>query len=239
MAISGKCYLSLHEFNKSANRGACYQTCRRAYTVADKESGYQLDVENEYIMSPKDLKTIGFLNKILDAGVRVLKIEGRARSSEYVKTVVECYSEAVEAWIQNIYSDDKIDNWNQRLSSVFNRGFWDGYYLGQKLGEWSNKYGSQATRRKIYIGKCRNYFSKIGVAEFRLETAYALEKGDELLITGETTGALQFTPSEYHVDMQLKQNVTQNEVFSIKTPNMVRRGDKLFKIVDADKVRQQ
>lgn len=239
MAISGKCYLSLHEFNKSANRGECFQTCRRGYTVTDKESGYALDIEDEFIMSPKDLKTIGFLNKILDAGISVLKIEGRARSPEYVKTVVECYNEAILAYVDNTYDDEKIDDWNKRLSAVFNRGFWDGYYMGQKLGEWSNKYGSQATRRKIYLGKCRNYFSKVGVAEFRLETGFSLENTDEILITGETTGTIQYYLEECRVDNKAVSTVKQDDIFSVKTPQVVRRGDKLYKIVDADKIKQQ
>ena len=239
MAVSGKCYLSLHEFNKSANRGECFQTCRRAYTVTDKESGYQLDIDNEFIMSPKDLKTIGFLNKILDAGVSVLKIEGRARSAEYVKTVVECYKQAVEAWQTDSFTQDKVDEWDKKLASVFNRGFWDGYYLGQKLGEWSSKYGSEATRRKVYLGQCRNYFGNIGVAEFRIETLSNLSLGDEILITGTTTGALQFTPKEFRIDDKPTIKLLQNDVFSFKTPEIIRRGDKLFKIVDAEKIRQQ
>lgn len=239
MAVSGKCYLSLHEFNKSANRGECFQTCRRAYTVTDKESGYQLDIDNEFIMSPKDLKTIGFLNKILDAGVSVLKIEGRARSAEYVKTVVECYKQAVEAWQTDSFTQDKVDEWDKKLASVFNRGFWDGYYLGQKLGVWSSKYGSEATHRKVYLGKCRNYFGNIGVAEFRIETLSNLSLGDEILITGTTTGALQFTPKEFRIDDKPTIKLLQNDVFSFKTPEIIRRGDKLFKIVDAERIRQQ
>ena len=169
MAVSGKCYLSLHEFNKSANRGACYQTCRRAYHVKDKESGYELEVDNEYIMSPKDLKTIDFLDKVLGAGITVLKIEGRARSAEYVKTVVSVYDEAIHAVIDQTFSAEKLKEWNQRLVTVFNRGFWDGYYMGQKMGEWSKEYGSKATKRKVYIGKGVNYFDKIKVADFHLE----------------------------------------------------------------------
>ena len=190
MAVSGKCYLSLHEMNSSANRGACLQICRRAYIVTDKETGAELEVDNEFIMSPKDLKTIHFLNKILDSGVSVLKIEGRARAPEYVKTTVECYREAVNAYLSDSFTKEKIQNWNERLATVFNRGFWDGYYLGQRLGEWSDSYGSQATKRKMYTGKCTNYFSNIGVAEFKLETM-SLSIGDEIIITGTTTGVVQ------------------------------------------------
>ncbi len=181
MSVSGKCYLSLHEMNSSANRGNCLQTCRRGYIVTDKETGAELEIENEYIMSPKDLKTIHFLNKILDAGVTVLKIEGRARSPEYVKTTVECYHEAVEAWKTGILTDERVENWNARLATVFNRGFWNGYYLGQRLGEWSHQYGSLATKRKIYLGKCINYFSNIQVAEFKLETG-SIAARDEIII---------------------------------------------------------
>lgn len=201
MAVSGKCYLSLHEKNVSANRGACNQMCRRGYTVQEKGGGIELDIDNEYIMSPKDLKTIHFLNKLLDAGVRVLKIEGRARGPEYVRTVVECYREGVEAYCENTFDSEKIEDWNTRLATVFNRGFWDGYYLGQKLGEWSNNYGSGATKRKVQIGKALKYFSNMQVAEFTLETqSQSIKVGDELLITGPTTGAIFITPEEIHVD---------------------------------------
>ncbi|HSH50339.1 MAG TPA: peptidase U32 family protein, partial [Bacteroidales bacterium] len=199
MAISGKCYLSLHEKNYSANRGACLQTCRKAYIVTEKESGNELEIDNEYIMSPKDLSTIKFLNKVLDAGVRVLKIEGRARPPEYVKTVSECYNEAIEAYIDGVYTEEKIKSWEKQLATVFNRGFWDGYYLGQRLGEWSHKYGSRATKRKIYIGKGTNYFTKIKVAEFLIETNQ-LSVGDNILITGPTSGVVQTTVKEIRIN---------------------------------------
>ena len=183
MAISGKCYLSLHENNMSANRGKCYQTCRKSYLVTEKETGNELEIDNEYIMSPKDLCTIGFIDKIISSGVKILKIEGRARSAEYVKTVTSCYDEAVMAFADGSYSDVKISGWKERLSSVFNRGFWDGYYLGQRLGEWNTRYGSAATKRKVYLGRVTNYFRKLNVAEIKLENG-DLEKGDSILITG-------------------------------------------------------
>ncbi len=238
MAISGKCYLSLHEMNSSANRGSCMQTCRRAYTVTDKETNAELEVDNEYIMSPKDLKTIHFLNKILDAGVSVLKIEGRARSPEYVKTTVECYREAVEAYFANSFSQEKTDNWDSRLKTVFNRGFWDGYYLGQRLGEWSSNYGSRATRRKLYIGKGTNYFSKLQVAEFKLETN-SLRVGDEIIVTGPTTGVIQQKVEEIRVDLKPVAEAKKGERFSIHIKNKIRRSDKLFKIIDASEAKQR
>ena len=229
MAISGKCYLSLHEQNSSANRGACLQTCRKSYIVTEKETGYELEVDNEYIMSPKDLLTIGFVDKILDAGVTVLKIEGRARPAEYVKIVSECYSEAVEAVIDESYGIEKIKAWETRLSSVFNRGFWDGYYLGRKIGEWSKEYGSKATKQKFYIGKGSNYFSKIGVAEFQLQ-AGELAVGDEILITGPTTGVVELTVSEIRVDMKPIEKAVKGQTISIPVPSQVRRSDKLYKM---------
>lgn len=238
MAISGKCYLSLHEMNSSANRGACLQTCRRAYTVTDKETGAELEIDNEYIMSPKDLKTIHFLNKILDAGVSVLKIEGRARSPEYVKTTVQCYHEAVEAYLENSFTEEKIIKWNERLASVFNRGFWDGYYLGQHLGEWSANYGSRATKRKIYIGKCTNYFSNIQVAEFKLETQN-LKTGDEIIITGPTTGVVQTTVKEIRFDMESVEEGLKGQRISVPVETKLRRSDKLFKVVDAKEVKER
>jgi U32 family peptidase len=237
MAISGKCYLSLHEMNSSANRGSCLQTCRRAYIVTDKETGAELEIDNEYIMSPKDLKTIHFLNKILDSGVTVLKIEGRARSAEYVKTTVECYREAAEAWQTGTFTDQKVEDWNQRLSSVFNRGFWDGYYLGQRLGEWSHNYGSMATKRKIYLGKGTNYFPNIQVAEFKLETGN-LAIGDEILIVGPTTGVVEETVEELRVELQSVQMARKGECFSIRIPKKIRRSDKLFKLVDAKTIKE-
>ena len=232
MAVSGKCYLSLHEYNHSANRGACLQACRRAYRVTDIESGDELEIDNKYIMSPKDLCTIGFVNKIIDAGVSVLKIEGRARSCEYVKTVVECYDEALNSCFDGTYDREKIDGWKKRLETVFNRGFWDGYYMGQRLGEWSEVYGSSATKTKVYLGKVLNFFSKINVAEIKLETAEELSVGDEILITGTTTGALQQKVDEIREDLKPVPKVVQGSLFSIKTSDVVRRGDKLYKIVD-------
>ncbi|MCF6356838.1 MAG: U32 family peptidase [Draconibacterium sp.] len=238
MATSGKCYLSLHEMNSSANRGACLQTCRRAYTVTDKETGAELEIDNEYIMSPKDLKTIHFLNKILDAGVSVLKIEGRARSPEYVKTTSQCYSEAVSAYFEDDFTDKKIDDWNSRLSRVFNRGFWDGYYLGQRLGEWSKNYGSQATKRKLYIGKATNYFTKIKVAEFELQTSN-LQVGDEIVITGPTTGVVETVVKEIRVDLKPVEEAKKGEQISIQIDDRIRRADKLYKMVDSKEVKHR
>lgn len=237
MAISGKCYLSLHEMNSSANRGGCLQTCRRAYIVTDKETGAELEVDSEYIMSPKDLKTIHFLNKILDSGITVLKIEGRARSAEYVKTTVECYREAVEAWKSGTFSDEKVDVWNKRLATVFNRGFWDGYYLGQRLGEWSHNYGSLAIKRKIYLGKGMNYFPKLQVAEFKLETG-DISVGDEILVIGPTTGVVEAIAEEIRVELETVEKARKGESFSIRLPQKIRRSDKLFKLVDAKTIKE-
>lgn len=231
MAISGKCYLSLHEHNHSANRGDCFQVCRRSYTVTDKERGNQLDIDQEYIMSPKDLSTIHFLNKVLDAGVKVLKIEGRARSPEYVKTVTSCYNEAIHAYLENDFTKSRIEGWKERLSSVFNRGFWDGYYLGQRLGEWSEVYGSEATRSKKYIGKGTNYFDKIGVAEFLIE-AGELSVGDEILIIGPTTGVVETSVKEIRVDLKNVEKSFKGEKCSVPVDQLVRRSDKLYKIID-------
>ena len=233
MAVSGKCYLSLHEKDLSANRGACNQLCRRGYIVKDKESNIELEIDNEYIMSPKDLKTIHFMNKMMDAGVRVFKLEGRARGPEYVRTVVECYREAVEAYCEGTYTEEKIDGWDERLTSVFNRGFWDGYYLGQRLGEWSSNYGSGATKRKVYIGKGLKYFSNLGVAEFLLETQ-SLKVGDEILITGPTTGAVSQIVDEIRVDLKSVEEAVKGEKFSIKVNEKIRPSDKLFKIVKVE-----
>jgi U32 family peptidase len=238
MAISGKCYLSLHEMNSSANRGSCLQTCRRAYTVTDKETGAELEIDNEYIMSPKDLKTIHFLNKILDTGVSVLKIEGRARSADYVKTTVQCYHEAVKSYFEGTYTEEKINDWDQRLSSVFNRGFWDGYYLGQRLGEWSANYGSRATKRKIYLGKCTNYFTNIKVAEFKLETQN-LKTGDEIIVSGPTTGVHQTAVSEIRVEMDAVKEGLKGQFISVPVDVKLRRSDKLYKLVNAGEVKQQ
>lgn len=234
MAVSGKCYLSLHERDLSANRGACNQLCRRSYIVKDKESDIELEIDNEYIMSPKDLKTIHFMNKMMDAGVRVFKIEGRARGPEYVRTVVECYKEAVQAYCEDTYTEDKIEKWDDRLATVFNRGFWDGYYLGQKLGEWSSNYGSGATKRKIYIGKGLKYFSNLGVAEFLMETQ-SLKVGDEILITGPTTGAVTQIVDEIRVDLQPVEETVKGEKFSIKVNEKIRPSDKLFRLVEVER----
>ena len=235
MAVSGKCYLSLNNLGASANRGACMQICRRGYVVKDKESELELEVDNQYIMSPKDLKTIHFLNKMLDAGVRVLKIEGRARGAEYVKTVVECYKEAVDLWINNkdLWVSDNIEpyieNWNIRLARVFNRGFWDGYYQGQRLGEWTHKYGSRATRKKVFAGKCTTFFKNISVAEFYLEATKEVREGDELLITGETTGAYEIVAHDMHDAKGNPQTIIEKgNYFAIKTEKTIRRGDRLF-----------
>lgn len=230
-AVSGKCYLSLHEKNASANRGSCLQTCRKAYIVTEKETGYELEIDNEYIMSPKDLNTIHFINKILDAGVSVLKIEGRARSAEYVKTVCECYDEAIHAYINGNYTEEKIKDWMNRLSQVFNRGFWDGYYLGRKLGEWSHKYGSQASKRKVYIGKISNYFSKLGVAEITME-AGELMQNDELLIIGSTTGLVKEKAEEIRVNLIKVEKSIKGERCSVSVNELVRRNDKVYKWVD-------
>lgn len=232
MAVSGKCYLSLHEKNLSANRGECNQICRRAYTVKDKESEIELEIDNEYIMSPKDLKTISFIDTMLDSGVRVLKIEGRARGPEYVKTVVSCYREAVESYIDGTFTVEKIEGWNERLSRVFNRGFWNGYYLGQRLGEWSSNYGSEATHKKMYIGKVTNYFAKVGVAEILVEAQF-VSAGDELLITGETTGAYEAIAEEIRVDLKPVDKAVKGEYFSIKTNEIIRRNDKVYKIIES------
>lgn len=233
MAISGKCYLSLHEQNSSANRGACLQTCRKAYTVTEKETGLELEVDNEYIMSPKDLMTVNFIDKVLDAGVKVLKIEGRARPAEYVKTTVECYREAVDAVYENVYTKEKIDNWTKRLSTVFNRGFWDGYYLGRKLGEWSKDYGSKATKKKVFVGKVNNWFSKIKVGEILIQSE-SLKVGDEILISGPTTGVVQTKVSEIRFDEKPVQSVNKGQVISIPIEEKIRRSDKLYKIINSE-----
>jgi putative protease len=230
MAISGKCYLSLHEYNKSANRGGCLQLCRRSYTVTDKESNKELEIDNQYIMSPKDLCTIDFLNKVLEAGVKVLKIEGRARSAEYVKTTVACYNEAVNAYLEGSFDKTKIDLWKQRLSGVFNRGFWDGYYLGRTMGEWSNVYGSMATKKKVYVGKGLNYFSNLKVAEFLVESD-SIKVGDEILITGPTTGVIESRIEEIRVDLQNVNKAKKGERFSMPVDVQIRRSDKLYKVV--------
>lgn len=227
MAVSGKCYLSLHEMNSSANRGACTQICRRGYTVTDRETGDQLDIENKYIMSPKDLKTIHFLDRMIDAGVRVFKIEGRARGPEYVATAVSCYSEAITSICDGTYSAEKVAGWDERLAKIFNRGFWDGYYLGQRLGEWSAKYGSSATRVKRYAAKGVKYYSKLGVAEFVME-AGELHRGDEIIITGPTTGALMLTADDIRVDLKSVDCAVKGDAFSIAVPAKIRPSDRLY-----------
>ena len=229
MAVSGKCYLSLHEMNASANRGACMQICRRAYTVRDKESQIELDVDNQYIMSPKDLKTIHFMNKMMDAGVRVFKLEGRARGPEYVRTVTACYKEAVQAYCAGNFTEEKVAAWDERLRTVFNRGFWDGYYLGQRLGEWSSKYGSGATRKKVYLAKGIKYFSGLGVAEFEMECG-SLKVGDEILITGPTTGAVMQTVEEIRVALKPVEETVKGQRFSIKVAEKIRPSDRLYKM---------
>ncbi len=231
MAISGKCHLSLHEQNSSANRGACLQTCRKAYIVTEKETGYELEIDNEYIMSPKDLSTIGFVDKIINAGVTVFKIEGRARPAEYVDTVVSCYKEAVNSVFENTYKKEKVKKWETRLSTVFNRGFWDGYYLGRKIGEWSKEYGSQATKKKEYIGKGTNYFGKIKIAEFLIQ-AGSLKIGDEILITGPTTGVIKTLVEEIRFDEKPVNEAFKGQSISIPITEKVRRSDKLYKITD-------
>lgn len=236
MAVSGKCYLSLHEMNSSANRGACTQICRRGYTVRDRETGDELEIDNKYIMSPKDLKTIHFLNKMIDAGVRVFKIEGRARGAEYVRIAVECYNEAINAVIDGTYNEETVARWDDRLGQIFNRGFWDGYYLGQRLGEWSMKYGSSATRTKVYAAKGVRYFSNIGVAEFLME-AGELHVGDEIVITGPTTGAVIMTVDEIRVDLKPVEKAVKGDSFSIKVDKKIRPSDKLYKWEDPAEVR--
>jgi putative protease len=238
MAISGKCYLSLHENNRSANRGACYQTCRKSYVVTEKETGYELEIDNDYIMSPKDLCTIGFLDKIIDAGARVLKIEGRARSAEYVKVVSSCYDEAIKSIVADSYTPEKIGLWTARLSTVFNRGFWDGYYLGQKMGEWTNSYGSSAAKRKVYVGKITNYFTKINVAEIKLESGN-LNKGDTLLIIGPTTGVIEYTVEEIRVDLRVTEKAKKGEFCSIKITDFLRRSDKVYRWADAERTKEK
>ena len=237
MAVSGKCYLSLHELGASANRGACMQVCRRGYDVKrdeeptyllnDKESTIELEVDNKYVMSPKDLKTIRFMDEMMEAGVRVFKIEGRARGPEYVKTVVECYSEAIDSYLDGTLTEEKKDAWDERLRTVFNRGFWNGYYLGQRLGEWTRHYGSNATERKIYAGKGIRYFSNIGVAEFLIEAA-ELHVGDKLLITGHTTGAMYVTLDEARVNLKPVDTVKKGAHVSFKVPDRIRPNDKLY-----------
>jgi len=237
MAVSGKCYLSLHEMNSSANRGACTQICRRGYTVRDRETGDELDIENKYIMSPKDLKTIHFLNKMIDAGVTVFKIEGRARGPEYVKIAVECYDEAIRSICDGTYSEELIQRWDVRLNQIFNRGFWNGYYLGQRLGEWTSKYGSSATKTKVYVAKGVRYFSNIGVAEFLMESG-EIALGDEVVITGPTTGAIILTLNEIRVDLKPVDKAVKGDRFSIKVSSKIRPSDKMFRWADTEELRR-
>lgn len=231
MAVSGKCYLSLHEQGKSANRGSCSQICRRSYEVKDKETGIELEIDNQYIMSPKDLKTIHFLNKMLDAGVRVLKIEGRARGPEYVDTVVRAYREAVDTYCEGNFTTDNVEKWDNHLGQVFNRGFWDGYYLGQRLGEWTSSYGSSATKQKVYVAKTTKYFGKVGVGEFAVESG-ELKVGDEIIITGPTTGLVRFVVEEIRVDMEPVEKAVKGQLCSIAVPEKVRPGDRLYLFTD-------
>lgn len=230
MAISGKCYLSLDNAARSANRGECMQLCRRSYIVTDKETGTELEIDNKYIMSPKDLKTVRFIDRMMRAGVRVFKIEGRARGPEYVYTVVKCYKEAIRSVLDGTFTEEKKDQWDERLATVFNRGFWDGYYQGQRLGEWNKNYGSNATERKVYVGKGVKYFSKLGVAEFSCE-ACEFSVGDKMLITGPTTGVMYVTVEEIHDDTHAVETAQKGTRVAFKVPGKVRPSDKLFKIV--------
>ncbi|MBQ7509877.1 MAG: U32 family peptidase [Prevotella sp.] len=231
MAVSGKCYMSLHEANRSANRGECVQICRRSYTATDNETGRQLEIDNKYIMSPKDLKTIRFINRLMESGVRVFKIEGRARGPEYVYNVVKCYKEAIAAVLDGTFTEDRKDEWDRRLATVFNRGFWDGYYQGQLMGEWNKNYGSNATERKVYIGRGVKYFSRLGVAEFTVD-ATTFRLGDKLLVTGPTTGVMYLTATEIHDnDGHPVEEAPQGTRVAIPVTGKVRPSDKLFKIV--------
>jgi U32 family peptidase len=238
MAVSGKCYLSLDNMNSSANRGACLQLCRRPYKVFDRDGEVELEIDNQYIMSPKDLKTIDFINKILDAGVRVLKIEGRGRSPEYVKTVTSCYREAVNAVCDGSFNRENLELWNLELGTVYNRGFWDGYYLGRKMGEWAGQYGSQATRKKIYVGKIMNYFSKSGIAEVKIE-AHPLKTGDDILIIGPTTGVLEEKVSEIWLDERKVEKSEKGELCTIPVGTFLRPSDKLYKWAESKEIEAQ
>ncbi len=239
MAISGKCYMSLHELGASANRGSCYQVCRHAYRLIDDERDIEIKVDNQYLMSPKDLKTIHFINKLIEAGVRVFKIEGRARGPEYVRMVTACYNEAINAYLDGTYSEEKIADWDERLKTVFNRGFWNGYYLGQRLGEWSPQYGSNATETKIYVAKSTKYYSKMGIAEFYVETKRGIKKGEKALIIGPTTGVIEITIGEMRVDNKVVEEVHRGESFSIVVPCKTRPSDKLYVMVDSREVVKQ
>ena len=238
MAVSGKCYLSLDHYNASANRGACYQLCRRPYKVTDTDGEIELAVDNEYIMSPKDLCTIGFLDRILEAGVSVLKIEGRGRSPEYVQTVVSCYREAVDAVLAGTYTKKKVKAWMQRLDQVYNRGFWDGYYLGQKMGAWAEQHGSVATRHKEYVGKITNYFTRLKVAEIKMESG-ELSPGDLVYIQGPTTGSIELTIPEIRVDLKPVKRTMKGEDCSIPIGSLLRRADRVYKIIQNSKIKAQ
>ena len=233
MAISGKCYMSLHQANRSANRGECIQVCRRSYTATDNETGHQLEIDNKYIMSPKDLKTVRFIDRLMRAGVRVFKIEGRARGPEYVYQVVRCYKEAIQAVLDGTFTEERKDEWDERLARVFNRGFWDGYYQGQLMGEWNKTYGSNATERKVYVGKATKYYSKLGVGEFQVE-ATTFQLGDKLLVTGPTTGVMYLTATEIHDnDGRPVSEAPQGQRIAIPVSGKVRPSDKLFKLVSS------
>ena len=229
MAVSGKCYMSLDAANRSANRGQCVQVCRRSYTVTDNETGHQLEIDNKYVMSPKDLKTIRFIDKMMDAGVRVFKIEGRARGPEYVYTVVSCYKEAIRAVLDGSFTEERKNAWDERLATVFNRGFWDGYYQGQTMGEWNDSYGSLATERKVLVGKVTKYFSRLGVGEIAVQ-ASTFKQGDKLLITGNTTGAMYLHATEIHSDNGVISEAPQHTLVSVPVPDKVRPNDKVFRI---------
>ncbi len=229
MAVSGKCYMSLDAANRSANRGQCVQVCRRSYTVTDNETGHQLEIDNKYVMSPKDLKTIRFIDKMMDAGVRVFKIEGRARGPEYVYTVVSCYKEAIRAVLDGSFTEERKDAWDERVATVFNRGFWDGYYQGQTMGEWNDSYGSLATERKVLVGKVTKYFSRLGVGEIAVQ-ASTFKQGDKLLITGNTTGAMYLHATEIHSDNGVISEAPQHTLVSVPVPDKVRPNDKVFRI---------
>jgi putative protease len=231
MAVSGKCYLSLHSYNSSANRGACKQNCRKKYTVIDQETGFEIELDNEYMMSPKDLCTIDFLDQVADAGIQVLKLEGRGRAPEYVATVTKCYREALDSLQNNTYSKEKVHGWLEQLNTVYNRGFWSGYYLGQKLGEWSDQSGSHAVQKKVYVGKGKHYFPKTGIAEFTME-AYSVKKGDKILITGPTTGVQELWIEDMMVNDQKKEEATKGDSLTLKIPFRIRLSDKLYKIVE-------
>lgn len=232
MAVSGKCYLSLHSHNSSANRGACKQNCRKKYTVIDQETGFEIEIDNEYMMSPKDLCTIDFLDQVIDTGIKVLKIEGRGRAPEYVATVIKTYREAIDSYYDGTFSQEKVAEWMEALNTVYNRGFWSGYYLGQKLGEWSKDPGSNATQKKVYIGKGMHYFPKASIAEFKIE-AYDLKKGDKVLITGPTTGVQEMVIEDMMVNDTTSEKATKGDSLTLKLPFRIRLSDKLYKIVEA------